>query len=300
MGGASSIVEHAVSSAAQKVGNTVTSTVKEVANPTATIFNATTGAVNDVSNFTKKIVESGTKEVFKKITPRTEEHHDSRTQEELERAKIEQEQLRLAIEALEEELNNKEKLETENDLDQYQERTIEEFYALAKEVPSLTLTGRNIGFFGITSIGKSSMINTLLGAKLAAVGIGETTKEITPYDGLDYRLYDFPGKNDDMSSFNKSYIALLKGLTHRMVLIGATLKEMSKLLCLLDVLNLNYDIVINKFDSIEVEERESFLSQILEEIQDGQFKGVHNVWCVSARNPEQFPGWLEMMNYLTS
>jgi GTP-binding protein EngB required for normal cell division len=162
------------------------------------------------------------------------------------------------------------------------------------------LTGRNIGVLGITSTGKSSMINALLGTKLAAVGTGETTKEITAYDGLDYRLYDFPGKNDDVSSFKKDYISLLKGLTYRMVLIGATVKEMSKLLRLLDALNLNYDIVINKFDSIEADEREAFLNQILGETLGGQFKGVRNVWCVSAQHPEQFPDWLQIVNYLTS
>ena len=292
-------MEHTVSSAVQEVGIAASAVVAEVVHATETASNATANAANDVSTLAKEAIESAANEVIGKLIPRQEEHQDSRTQEELEKARMEQEQLKLAIKALEEELNDKETIEIEDDLDKHRERTIEEYYALAEKVPTLILTGRNIGFLGITSTGKSSMINTLLGAKVAAVGTGETTKEIAPYDGLDYRMYDFPGKNDDVSSFDKYYISLLKGLTYRMVLIGATVKEMGKLLRLLDALNLTYDIVVNKFDSVEVEEREPFLNQIRGEIVEAQFKGVRNVWCVSAQHPQQFPDWLQMVNYLT-
>ena len=297
---APSAAEHTVSSAVQHVRNAPSAVVAEVVHSAETASDATAYAVDDVSNLAKEAIESAANEVIGKLIPSPEQQQDSRTEEELERAKIEQEQLKLAIKALKEELDEKETIETEDDLDKHRERTIDEFYALAEKVPPLVLTGRNIGLLGITSTGKSSMINALLGAKVAAVGTGETTKEIAPYDGLDYRLYDFPGKNDDVSSFDKYYISLLKGLTYRMVLIGATVKEMGKLLRLLDALNLHYDIVVNKFDSIEVEEREPFLNQILGEIAEAQFKGVRNVWCVSAQHPQQFPDWLQMVNYLTS
>ncbi|CAF2822994.1 unnamed protein product [Rotaria sp. Silwood2] len=277
MGGAPSAVE-----------NTVNSTVQEV-----------TTSVAEVTNTVGEVIESEVKQVIGEIFPSNTESGNSKTLEEIEREKEQLERWRLACIALEKELQEKETIESEEDLDKHDKRSIEKFYELAKKVTPLTLTGRNIGFYGVTSTGKSSMINALLGSKLAAVGFGETTTEITGYDGSDYRLYDIPGKNDDVSLFTKDYIALMKGLTHRMVLITATIKEITKLLGLFNVLGLTYDIVVNKFDSIDTEERETFRQQILKEIEEYQLKGVHQLWCVSAKHPEQFPDWLQMVNYLT-
>jgi hypothetical protein len=116
---APSAVEHTVSSAAQEVQNVASVVVAEVVHTTETTSEATANAVNDVSNLTNEIIdgageaiESAAKEVIGQPVPKPEEHHDSRTQEELEKAKIEQEQLKLAIKALEEELNEQETIET--------------------------------------------------------------------------------------------------------------------------------------------------------------------------------------------
>jgi len=62
--------------------------------------------------------------------------------------------------------------------------------------------------FGLTSTGKSTMINKLIGFDLA-----ETTQEIETYDGRGYRLFDIPGRNDDISYFSMKYIAFWKGFT---------------------------------------------------------------------------------------
>ncbi len=63
------------------------------------------------------------------------------------------------------------------------------------------------------------------------------------------------------------YISFWKGLTTgRLVLIRNTIKEMTKVFHLLDVINLRYDIIVNKFDSVDFEERESFKEQIHDEI----------------------------------
>jgi len=72
------------------------------------------------------------------------------------------------------------------------------------------LGGRAFGFFGVTSTGKSTMINKLIGFDLAETGAGETTQEIQPYDGQGYRLFDIPGRNDDISYFSMEYIAFGK------------------------------------------------------------------------------------------
>jgi hypothetical protein len=44
------------------------------------------------------------------------------------------------------------------------------------------------------------MINKLIGFDLA-----ETTQEIQLYDGRGYRLFDIPGRNDDISYFSMEF-----------------------------------------------------------------------------------------------
>jgi hypothetical protein len=62
----------------------------------------------------------------------------------------------------------------------------------------------------------------------------------------------------------------MKGLSHRLVLITATIKEGKKLLGL-------FEAKINEY----------------------QWKNIDHIWGISAKNPEQFPDWLAMVNYLT-
>jgi GTP-binding protein EngB required for normal cell division len=144
------------------------------------------------------------------------------------------------------------------------------------------------------------MINKLIGYDLAETGAGETTTEIQPYDGPGYRLFDIPGRNDDISYFSMEYIAFWKGLTGRLILITATIKEMTKVFRLLDAINLRYDIVVNKFDSVPVEERQTFKEKLNQQIRECNLQGVDHVWYVSALNPQQFPHWLVMVDSLTS
>jgi ribosome biogenesis GTPase A len=51
------------------------------------------------------------------------------------------------------------------------------------------MDGRNFGFFGIISTGKSTIINKLIGRDVAEVGADETTMKIQPYEGQGYRLF---------------------------------------------------------------------------------------------------------------
>jgi GTP-binding protein EngB required for normal cell division len=139
------------------------------------------------------------------------------------------------------------------------------------------LSGRTIGLFGVTSSDKSSTINALIGSPVAKVGVGETTRDITAYDGRGYRLYDTPGINDDFPYFSEEYIALMKGLTHRPVLITTTVKQVTKLLHLFGAVGLHYNIVINKFDAVDTDEREDFREQILEEIEECQLENMNHL-----------------------
>ncbi len=220
---------------------------------------------------------------------------DQNLQAQIEQAKAEQERLQAAYDQLKLQLDEHDTI----DFDDQKRISTEMLHKLAQKIAPVDLSSRNIGLFGVTSTGKSSTVNALLGSNLAGTGVGEATKEITAYDGRNYRLYDFPGQNDDVSYFNKESIAYMKGLSHRLVLITATVKEVKKLLDLFEALDLHYDIVINKFDTIDFEERTAFREQINGEINEFQWKNIDHVWCISAKNPEQFPDWLEMVNYLT-
>ena len=98
------------------------------------------------------------------------------------------------------------------DLQEVDRRTSETLVNLAANTDPIRLGQRAYGFFGLTSTGKSTMINKLIGFDLAETGAGETTKEIQPYDGQGYRLFDIPGRNDDLSYFSMEYIAFWKGV----------------------------------------------------------------------------------------
>jgi hypothetical protein len=63
-------------------------------------------------------------------------------------------------------------------------------------------------------------------SKVAKTGAGETTKEITPYEGRGYRLFDIPNRNDELSYFSMEYVAFWKGLTGRLIVMN--LKRMNK------------------------------------------------------------------------
>ncbi len=177
--------------------------------------------------------------------------------------------------------------------------SIKKLHQLARKVPPFHLSGRHIALFGINSTGKSSTINALMGLNVTAAGLGESTAQFTAYEGLNYCLYDLPGQNDDVSYFTKEYISLIKSVSHRLVLITATVKQMKKLINLFEALDLHYDIAVNKFDLINFEERPAFRAQIEQEVQIPQWKNLDHVWFISAQHPDQFPDWLQMVHHLT-
>ena len=186
-----------------------------------------------------------------------------------------------------------------DDLQRLDKKNADALIQLAKQVTPFDMDGINVAIFGSTSTGKSTIINKLLGKEVAAVGIGETTIKIQPYDGTGYRLFDIPGKNDDIHYFSADYISFWKGLTYRLFTITHTIKEMTKVFKLLDAINLNYDIVVNKFDQVDPDEADPFKQQLRQEIKDAGLQGVNRIFFVSARNPRQFPDWLAMCDYIT-
>jgi GTP-binding protein EngB required for normal cell division len=194
----------------------------------------------------------------------------------------------------------RQRISSYEDLQRVDQQAAETLVKLASNTEPFRLGGRAFGFFGLTSTGKSTMINKLIGHDLAATGVGETTKEIQSYDGHSYRLFDIPGRNNDISYFSMEYIAFWKGLTGRLVLITATIKEMTNVFHLLDAIHLRYDILINKFDLVPIEERQEFKRKLDQQIRECNLQGVDHIWYLSALNTKQFPHWLVMRNSLTN
>ena len=96
------------------------------------------------------------------------------------------------------------------------------------------------------------------------------------------------------------YISFFKGLTRRLILIQSTVKENSSMMKLLDEINLQYDIVVNKFDLVDEDERQEFKDQIQREIETLRLRKVNRIFYVSAKHFQMFPDWIEMINHLTN
>ena len=194
----------------------------------------------------------------------------------------------------------KTKIETFEELATQDEERMRALIALANQTTPIELKGKNIGLFGQTSTGKSTMLNALLKKEVAATGPGETTQEITPYNHEKFTLWDVPGRNDEVSYFSMEYISFFKGLTHRLILIQSTVKENSSMMKLLDAIELDYDIVFNKFDLVKEKDRETLQEQIKSEVKRLGLKRVKNLFFVSSENPSMFSDWQMMTTYITS
>ncbi|CAF4684927.1 unnamed protein product, partial [Rotaria sp. Silwood2] len=157
---------------------------------------------------------------------------------------------------------------------------------LAQETKSVSVGDINIGLFGLTSTGKSTILNSIIGQKVADTGVRETTTKLTPYSVPKYTLWEAPGRNDEISYLSMEYISFFKGLSRRLIVIQKSVKENSSIMKLLDEIGLHYDIVFNKFDKFKSEEQEVVKNKIKSEMQIIGLKGVEHTYFVSAQNPK--------------
>jgi len=197
------------------------------------------------------------------------------------------------------------KIESFEELAEHDKDSVKILIQLAQLTPAAPMEGNNIGLFGSTSTGKSTMLNALLGKQniepgAAQTGVGETTKEVKAYPGTGFTLWDVPGRNDEISYLSMECISFFKGLTQRLILITATVKENSSMMKLLDELGLKYSIVFNKFDKVDEEEQSSVKEQIHKEIKDLGLKQVDKVFFVSAKCPTSFPDWSALNQHLNN
>ena len=192
------------------------------------------------------------------------------------------------------------KIESFEELAQQDKEAKKVLIDLAQQTAPVKMEGLNVALFGQTSTGKSTMLNALLGQNLAETGVGETTTKIKAYPGTGYTLWDTAGRVDIESYLSTEYVSFFKGLTHRLILIQATVKENTNLMKLLDALNLEYDIVFNKFEKVDADEQPLVKAQIHKEIKELGLQEVGKVYFVSARKLKMFDDWIKMVDHLTT
>jgi len=195
----------------------------------------------------------------------------------------------------------KSKITSLKDLSENEKKIFDQVVELCKAEPAYELAGKNVGFFGIVSVGKSSLINALIGKKVAATEIGETTTEYQAYPGIFGLTYwDCPGKHDNLNYLTASYISLIKGLSTRIIVVDITLKHITGLIKLLQRLSLPFILVINKYDDVEredAEDRTKFEATITKEI--NEYCPLVRVFRVSSKQPGKFD-WDEFVQTITS
>jgi len=189
------------------------------------------------------------------------------------------------------------KIDSFDNLESHNRKLADALVDLAKRTPAAPLEGHNVGFFGHTSSGKSTLLNALLGQQVAAVGHGETTLEMKPYQGVGQRLWDFPGRNDEVNYLTLPYITCMKGLSKVVVLVESALSNMSSIMRLLSRLDVPFSIVVNKLDLCPEAERESFKRDITAE--RDRLYPASKLFFISAREPLLFrDAWESLVHEL--
>jgi hypothetical protein len=114
---------------------------------------------------------------------------DPNLQAQIEQAKAEQERLQAAYNQLKLQLDEPATIDSETDLDDQKLISIKMLYKFSQKVVPDDLPGRNIDLFGITSAGKSSAVNALLGSKLAGTNMTFSVKMMIYHISLKNTLH---------------------------------------------------------------------------------------------------------------
>jgi GTP-binding protein EngB required for normal cell division len=202
------------------------------------------------------------------------------------------------------ELTEKYEIKSLDQLEGRDKKLFDDLVELFRRVPAAPLDkfnflvgSRHIGFFGNTSVGKSTLINSCLtlGDVKCATGRGETTKEACPHQSPSQLsvYWDLPGSNDELSYLKSTLnMSLLKRLDVVFVTVAYTIKEMSDIIKLLERLNIKYHIIVNKFDEVEPQEIVSFTNSIKNEINGMNLNNNQGLHFISGKNAS-IGDWIE-------
>ncbi|CAF2004599.1 unnamed protein product [Rotaria magnacalcarata] len=91
------------------------------------------------------------------------------------------------------------KIDSFEALQEHEKEATAALVQLARNTEPHPMQDNNVALFGLTSTGKTTMLNSLSGSKVAETGSGKTTMEIKPYHSERFTLWDIPGRNDETS-----------------------------------------------------------------------------------------------------
>lgn len=192
--------------------------------------------------------------------------------------------------------------------DDYKEQCEKSFgtlCALATNIPATNVLQYRdlvcVAFYGQTSTGKSSLINLIMGQKVAEVGPGETTMNITPYIAPHGRLclYDYPGNNDEISYYSGDILSLAKSMDLSCVLFTSTIKTNLKYCRLLTSMKCSFVALLTQTDNPKWTEES--IGKVKQQTNDllKDFQGYKGCFAVSSEGNGLLHDTPQFMVFLT-
>lgn len=247
-------------------------------------------------------------------TPQVVNHHHYHTvtvpDPETEKKNKEQKEELVKQASLIEELKKKveeNEIKNPNDYIQQSENSFNKLCEIASTVPATNLINYKdfvcVAFYGEISSGKSSCINLLMESKVAEVGPGEVTKNITPYIAPHgkFCFYDYPGNSEQITYYSANALSMARGMDASCVLVTATIKTNLRYCRLLESMGSPFVVLLTQVD-LSKWTKES-IQQVKQSINDTlknykHFRGCFAVSCEGKGEIEDTPQFVEFLTQL--
>ena len=152
-------------------------------------------------------------------------------------------------------------IEKAGDPDRYEEIQVEIFQHFCDKVEQMPEAEKtvkpSVAVMGPSGVGKSSLINALVGKEVTPVGIVETTMDVTKcYESAKTEFWDVPGQNEERSYANLRTIMAMKEM-HLIIIVYTTrVDHVVKTERMVKACKVPYVVVRNKID-MDLNEKEA-------------------------------------------